>query len=62
MVKASLVVILLGVGLSTVSDVELNLRGSVFALLGIVATALAQLLRIPSTSFFNVYGLTLAIF
>ena len=42
-VQASLVVILLGVGVATISDVDMNLIGSVFAACAVVCTSLGQI-------------------
>ena len=43
MIQGSLVIILIGVGIATFSDVELNMMGSVFAIIAICCTALAQI-------------------
>lgn len=43
MIRLSLVVILAGVGVATVSDISLNLLGCIFAGLAIICTALAQI-------------------
>ena len=43
LIQYSLVVILAGVGIATVSDVELNYLGSIFAGIAILCTALAQI-------------------
>jgi len=42
-IKQALVIILLGVGIATVSDVQLNLVGSIFAGVAVIATTLAQI-------------------
>jgi solute carrier family 35 protein E3 len=42
-VQLSLVVILLGVGVATVSDIEMNMIGSIFATIAIIFTTLAQI-------------------
>jgi solute carrier family 35 protein E3 len=42
-VQASLVVILLGVGIATISDVDINMTGSVFAACAVVCTSLGQI-------------------
>mmetsp|Transcript_47698 Transcript_47698/g.121708 ORF Transcript_47698/g.121708 Transcript_47698/m.121708 type:complete len:382 (-) Transcript_47698:24-1169(-) len=43
MTKASIAVLLLGVGVATVTDLQLNLKGSVLSLLAVVTTCLAQI-------------------
>jgi solute carrier family 35, member E3 len=42
-IKASLMVLLLGVGIASVTDLQLNLLGSVIAVLTIAATCVGQI-------------------
>lgn len=43
-VKLSLLVLLLGVGIATVTDIQLNLIGSVVAIIAVLSAALSQIL------------------
>ncbi|ONM29800.1 Nucleotide/sugar transporter family protein [Zea mays] len=42
-IKLSLSVLLLGVGVATVTDLQLNVMGSVLSLLAIITTCIAQI-------------------
>lgn len=42
-IKASLMVLLLGVGIASVTDLQLNLLGSIIAVLTIAATCVGQI-------------------
>nr|CAB3499686.1 unnamed protein product [Digitaria exilis] len=49
-IKASVVVLLLGVGISSVTDLQLNLVGSIISALSIVATCVGQIRRLEVSS------------
>lgn len=45
-IKASLMVLLLGVGIASVTDLQLNLLGSIIAVLTIAATCVGQIVSL----------------
>jgi glycopeptide antibiotics resistance protein len=47
-IKLSLSVLLLGVGVATVTDLQLNAMGSVLSLLAIITTCIAQIVSFQS--------------
>ncbi|KAL6883274.1 hypothetical protein ACP4OV_010688 [Aristida adscensionis] len=49
-IKASLMVLLLGVGIASVTDLQLNLLGSIIAVLTIAATCVGQIRRLKVSS------------
>eukprot|EP00735_Rhodelphis_limneticus_P012375 TRINITY_DN5628_c0_g1::TRINITY_DN5628_c0_g1_i1::g.12056::m.12056 TRINITY_DN5628_c0_g1::TRINITY_DN5628_c0_g1_i1::g.12056 ORF type:complete len:314 (+),score=44.62,sp/F4IHS9/UXT1_ARATH/39.10/7e-60,TPT/PF03151.11/4.1e+02,TPT/PF03151.11/2.5e-22,EamA/PF00892.15/64,EamA/PF00892.15/72,EamA/PF00892.15/8.2e-05,UAA/PF08449.6/0.0045,EmrE/PF13536.1/5.7e+02,EmrE/PF13536.1/9.7,EmrE/PF13536.1/0.015 TRINITY_DN5628_c0_g1_i1:126-1067(+) len=57
--KASLIVVLLGVGIATVTDVQLNWTGSVYAIISVLLTALCQMTTITTKKNLGVNSLQL---
>jgi solute carrier family 35, member E3 len=47
----SLSVLLLGVGVATVTDLQLNAVGSVLSLLAIITTCIAQIVSLKNSSY-----------
>lgn len=57
-IQLSLAILLLGVGIATVTDLQLNLLGSVLSLLAVITTCVAQIVSLAGVIFaisFRVY-------
>lgn len=52
-IKFSLSILLLGVGIASVTDLQLNLVGTILSLLAIITTCIGQIVFITLTSFFQ---------
>ncbi|KAA3468751.1 putative membrane protein isoform X1 [Gossypium australe] len=51
-IQLSLAILLLGVGIATVTDLQLNLLGSILSLLAVITTCVAQIVSLAGVFFF----------
>nr|DAD25806.1 TPA_asm: hypothetical protein HUJ06_027274 [Nelumbo nucifera] len=54
-IQFSLTILLVGVGIATVTDLQLNVLGSVLSLLAVVTTCIAQIVSLIDTSLWFLY-------